>query len=201
MTATDVVIVDNGGANVASLQYALQRLGADAAVTADAARIGSASRVILPGVGAAGDAMARLTAAGLVDVIRGLSQPVLGICLGMQLLFESSAEGSTACLGLIPGRAERFVPAPGRPVPHMGWNQVEPRPGSSLLDGIRAGSYAYFVHSYALPVDAATTATTDYGGPFSACVTWRNFHGTQFHPERSAALGARLLGNFLGACN
>lgn len=201
MSAAGVVIVASGGANTASLQYALERLGVHAPVTADVQRIRSASHVILPGVGAAGDAMVRLAASGLDAVIRGLRQPVLGICLGMQLLYESSAEGATTCLGIIPGRAERFTPESGRPVPHMGWNRIEVVADTPLLHGVEPASHVYFVHSYALPLSAATVATCDYGGRFSACVTWRNFHGTQFHPERSAAIGARVLGNFLALCS
>jgi imidazole glycerol-phosphate synthase subunit HisH len=192
-----VAIVASGGANIASLRYALERLGASAEVSADPRRIRAASHVILPGVGAAGDAMARLRAAGLEQVIRDLSQPVLGICLGMQLLHESSAEGDTPCLGVIPGAAARLAEAPSRPVPHMGWNTLEIERPSPLLEGLGSSDYAYFVHSYALPVGPATIASCRYGAAFSACVAWRNFHGAQFHPERSAAAGARLLENFL----
>jgi glutamine amidotransferase len=197
LTGRDVVIIESGGANLASLQFALERLEVRSQVSADPARIRAASHVILPGVGAAGDAMERLRRLELDRLIPTLTQPLLGICLGMQLLFEASAEGPEICLGIIPGRAERFAHAPGRPVPHMGWNTIEATRGCALLDGIPAGSFAYFVHSYALPPSPATTATAEYGAAFSACVEWRNFHGTQFHPERSAAVGARLLQNFL----
>jgi glutamine amidotransferase len=197
VTASDVVIVASGGANIASLQYALQRLDAAAEVSADGGRIRAATHVILPGVGAAADAMSRLRRAQLQQVIPGLTQPVLGICLGMQLLHEESDEGPAACLGIIPGRAARFPDAPGRPVPHMGWNTLQLRRTSALLTGLADEDYAYFVHSYALPVGAATVAASSYGDAFSACVEWNNFYGTQFHPERSAALGARLLRNFL----
>jgi glutamine amidotransferase len=192
-----VVIVASGGANIASLQFALERLGAASEVSADADRIRAASHVILPGVGAAADAMARLRAGGLDDLIPSLRQPVLGICLGMQLLHEASAEGETRCLGIIPGTASRFPEAPGRPVPHMGWNTLQTERGCALLSGIGAADYAYFVHSYALPVNEATVASCQYGFSFGACVAWRNFFGTQFHPERSAGVGARLLRNFL----
>jgi glutamine amidotransferase len=122
---------------------------------------------------------------------------VLGICLGMQLLFESSDEGDTRCLGIIPGRATRFTEAQGRPVPHIGWNTVQIGGDSPLLAGMRGDDYAYFVHSYALPVTSSTVASTQYGSSFAACVEWGNFFGAQFHPERSAALGARMLQNFL----
>jgi imidazole glycerol-phosphate synthase subunit HisH len=193
----DIVIVANGGANIASLQFALERLSVSSLVSADPARIRAATHVILPGVGAAADAMTRLRRDGLHELIPTLRQPVLGICLGMQLLFEASDEGSTQCLGIIPGHALRFDEAPGRPVPHMGWNTLDIERDSPLLSGLGRDDYAYFVHSYALPVSPATVASTRYGAPFTACVEWQNFYGAQFHPERSAAVGARLLQNFL----
>lgn len=198
MNASDVVIIASGGANIASLQFALQRLGANSRVSADSEQIRQASHVILPGVGAAADAMSRLRRKNLHTLIPSLQQPVLGICLGMQLLFDASHEGRAQCLGIIPGHAERFAAASDRPVPHMGWNTLSIERPSALLDGLYPGDYAYFVHSYALPTSAATIASTNYGEPFSACVQWRNFHGAQFHPERSAKVGARLLCNFLG---
>jgi glutamine amidotransferase len=192
-----VVIVASGGANIASLQFALERLDVASLVSGDARQIRAASHVILPGVGAAADAMSRLRQRGLDTVIPTLQQPVLGICLGMQLLFEASQEGDARCLNVIPGRATRFADAPGRPVPHMGWNTLERERPCALLDGIADGDYAYFVHSYSLPLSDATVASTGYGERFSACVQCRNFYGAQFHPERSAAVGARLLENFL----
>jgi glutamine amidotransferase len=192
-----VAIVASGGANIASLQFALERLGCASEVSADPDRIRTASHVILPGVGAAADAMARLGAVGLDRLIPTLTQPVLGICLGMQLLHQASAEGGTRCLGIIPGAAARFAEAPGRPVPHMGWNTLEVERGCPLLEGLGGADYAYFVHSYAVPVNEATVASCRYGARFSACVAWRNFFGAQFHPERSARVGARILGNFL----
>jgi len=194
---TQVVIIDNGGGNVASVRYALERLGCATLLTNDAARVRAAGGVILPGVGAAREAMRRLAAAGLDRLIPTLTQPVLGICLGMQLLHAASAEGDTDCLGILPGRATRLGEAPGRSVPHMGWNQLQPVRPSPLLAGISAGDYAYFVHSYVLPPGPDTVATCDYGGPFSAVVSRGNFHGAQFHPERSAQTGARLLANFV----
>jgi imidazole glycerol-phosphate synthase subunit HisH len=193
----DVVLVANGGANIASLQFALERLSVASEVSADPERIRAATHVILPGVGAAADAMARLRRDALHELIPELRQPVLGICLGMQLLFEASDEGQTQCLGVIPGRAARFDEAPGRPVPHIGWNTLDIERESPLMAGLGNDTYAYFVHSYALPVSSATVASTRYGAPFTACVEWRNFYGAQFHPERSAAAGARLLQNFL----
>lgn len=193
---TGVAIIDSGGANIASLVFALRRLGCEAALTRDPQRIREARRVILPGVGAAADAMERLTAHGLDRLIPTLVQPVLGICLGMQLLFEESEEGPARCLGIIPGTARRFEATVG-PVPHMGWNQVQRRADTPLLSGIEDGEYFYFVHSYALPPGPSTAATADYGGPFTAIAARGNFHGTQFHPERSGRAGARVLRNFL----
>ena len=197
MSGQDVVIVANGGANIASLQFALERLNVESQVSADAETIRAATHVILPGVGAASDAMVRLRRDHLHELLPTLRQPVLGICLGMQLLFEASDEGRTQCLGIIPGRAARFAEAPGRPVPHIGWNTMDIERESALLVGLKVDDYAYFVHSYALPVSSATVASTRYGAPFTACVEWGNFFGAQFHPERSAAVGARVLQNFL----
>ena len=193
-----MVIIPNGGANTASLRFALERLQVSSLVSAEPARIRAATHVILPGVGAAADAMMRLRGAHLDELLPALRQPVLGICLGMQLLFEASDEGHTSCLGIIPGRAVRFAEAPGQPVPHMGWNTLHSRCESPLLTGVDADAHAYFVHSYALPVSPVTVASTCYGTEFSACVEWRNFYGVQFHPERSAAAGSRILQNFLG---
>ncbi len=192
------VIVDTGGANIASLQLAFERLGRSAELSADARRIEGGSHVVLPGVGAAADAMARLERSGLAAVIQGLTQPVLGICLGMQLLYEASEEGGTRCRGVIPGRVRRMTPAPGRPVPHMGWNRVAHGRRHALLEGLEDGGFAYFVHSYQAPLGEDTLAACDYGEAFTAIASRGNFHGVQFHPERSAALGSRFLANFLG---
>ena len=147
MSEPHVVIVANGGANIASLQYALERLNVTSLVSAEPQTIRAATHVILPGVGAAADAMMRLRRAHLHELLPTLRQPVLGICLGMQLLFEASDEGQTQCLGIIPGRATRFAEAPGRRVPHIGWNTVDTLRESALLAGLKADDYAYFVHS------------------------------------------------------
>ena len=192
-----VVHVDAGGTNIGSVRYALQRLGVDAALTADAASIRAADKVILPGVGAAGPGMARLRELGLVDLLRSLTQPVLGVCLGMQLLCVHSEEGDTDCLGLIPAPVRRFAEAPGLRIPHMGWNRLVAQQPHPLLAGLGADDQAYFVHSYAVPVGDYSLATTDFGGEFSAVIARDNFYGMQFHPERSATVGARLLQNFL----
>ena len=194
---TEAVIIDSGGANLASLQFALARLGVRAPVTADAREIAAAARVVLPGVGSAPDAMQRLRRSGLAELLPRLRQPVLGICLGMQLLFERSAEGATECLSILPGPVRQLEAAPGRPVPHMGWNQLAQVREDPLLAGIEPGEYFYFVHSYAVPASAVTLAHVHYGEAVSAVVRRDNFWGTQFHPERSASAGARLLDNFL----
>lgn len=192
----NVVLVDSGGSNIGSLRFALQRLGVDAGLTDDADAIRNADHVILPGVGAADRGMARLRERGLVDTVRGLTQPVLGVCLGMQLLFEHSEEGDTPCLGILPGRLRRFDSAALR-VPHMGWNALRVERAAPLVGGIDSGAFVYFVHSYAAPVGVATLASCDYGSAFSAVVRSGNFFGMQFHPERSGEVGARLLQNFL----
>ncbi|MBB6092051.1 glutamine amidotransferase [Povalibacter uvarum] len=192
-----VAIIDSGGANIASLELAMERLGVPAELTTDPEKLRAASHVILPGVGAAADCMGRLQKAGLVETIRGLKQPVLGICVGMQLLFDSSEEGDVQCLGLLPGRVRRLPDRDNLPVPHMGWNQLEFNGKTSLLNDIRPGDYVYFVHSYAAPVSELTLATTQYGDPFAAVVRRGNVYGAQFHPERSARIGAQLLRNFV----
>lgn len=191
------VIVDSGGANIASVRFALERLGVRAELTADPAVIRAADRVILPGVGSAQEGMRKLRARGLVDVIRGLTQPTIGFCLGQQLLFEGSEEGDTAALCLIPGRVARLPEAPGVTVPHMGWNTLAVLRDSPLLHGVPPDARFYFVHSYAGPVNAHTVAAATHGAPFAAVVQRGNFAGVQFHPERSGAAGARLLRNFL----
>jgi len=194
---TNAVIIPSCGANLASLRFALDRLGANVPLTEDHARIRAASHVILPGVGAAAPGMARLAAAGLVDLIPTLTQPVLGICLGMQLLFASSEEEQTRCLGVIDAEVRRMPASPDLPVPQMGWNELEPVGQSALLTGVPSGAYVYFVHSYAAPAGDYTRALTTYGRPFSAVIEQGNFFGTQFHPERSSRVGARILENFL----
>ncbi|MGQ0798749.1 MAG: imidazole glycerol phosphate synthase subunit HisH [Pseudomarimonas sp.] len=192
-----VVVIDSGGANIGSVCYALERLSVSAVLTADADLIRAAERVILPGVGAAVPAMARLNELGLVATIRSLQQPLLGICLGMQLLFERSEEGDVECLGLLPGVVRKLTPAAGIRVPHMGWNRLQPCAESRLLNGVDAGAQAYFVHSYAAPVTADCIASCEHGQTFAAMVERGKVAGAQFHPERSASVGARILMNFL----
>ena len=194
-----IAVIDSGVANLASVMAALHRLNADAEVTADAAKIEKASHVILPGVGAAAPAMAQLQSKKLVDVIRRLTQPVLGICLGMQLLFTKSEEGQgTECLGVLPGIVRAMKAKPDMPVPHMGWNAIKPAQSDhKLLRDIGNGSFVYFVHSFAVPVNEVTVASADYGDVFTAIAARDNFFGCQFHPERSGAIGSRILQNFL----
>jgi glutamine amidotransferase len=194
-----VAIIDSGGANIASLRAALARLGADSQVTSDPDVIRSAARVLLPGVGSAHNAMARLRGTGLDRLIPTLKQPLLGICLGMQILFDMSEEGPANGLSVIPGRVEKLQFAPGLPVPHMGWNQLQEMKADPLLDGVSSLDYVYFVHGYAVPTGTWTVATTEYGGSFTAVARRDNFCGTQFHPERSGVVGARILANFLKA--
>lgn len=191
-----IAVVDSGGANISSVLHALRRLGVDPVFTADAQTIRAADRVLLPGVGAAGRAMDVLRNHRLVDVLRGLTQPVLGICLGMQLLFESSDEDGAALLGLIPARVRRLAGGAGLRVPHMGWNALRRERPDSLADPLD-GHWCYFVHSYAAPVGEWTLSSSHHGEPFSAIVRAGNFRGAQFHPERSAAAGSRLLHDFL----
>jgi glutamine amidotransferase len=194
---TQVAIIDSGGANIASLLYAFERLGVAANLTTDAELIRHSQRVLLPGVGAARNAMQRLQDAGLVDVIRNLTQPVLGICLGMQLLCDASEEEDVECLGIVPGVAAKLTVADHYPVPNMGWCATQSCSSHRLLDGIDDGSYFYYVHSYAVPVSQHTIATARHTRQFSAVISKENFVAAQFHPERSSKAGARLLKNFL----
>ena len=197
MSKNGVAIIDSGGANIASLAFAFGRLGVNAKLTTDSRTIRDASHVILPGVGAAAAAMRRLTQSGLDKLIPALEQPVLGICLGMQLLAEASEEDNARCLGVIPGTARKLSASPDTPVPNMGWCPASIGRQNPLLDGIDDGSYFYFVHSYALPVADYSLATAKHVDQFTAVLKKDNFYATQFHPERSSAAGARLLTNFL----
>lgn len=193
-------VVAAGGANFGSLREALRRFGVEAEVGDDPARIRAATHVILPGVGAAAPAMRALRARGLDRVLAGLSQPLLGICLGMQLLFERSDETQDGravdCLGLLAGGVHRLPPAPGWP--HMGWNRIAPaRTPHALLAGLGRDDWFYFVHGYAAAAGACAIARAEHGAPFAAAVAAGHVLGVQFHPEKSAAAGRRLLANFL----
>lgn len=191
------VIVNSGCANIASVKFAFERLGANVNVSSDLQEISKADRIILPGVGTFDFAMSGLIKNQLINAIKSLNQPVLGICLGMQLYFEGSAEGVTQGLGLAKGMADKFLSEPNLPVPHMGWNQLENLSDDPLLKGLDEGSYVYFVHSYFIPLGETTLAETTYGTTFSASVRKENFWGCQFHPERSSDVGATILNNFL----
>lgn len=191
-----IAVVNSGGANISSVLHALRRQGAEPEFTDDAARIRSADHVILPGVGAAGRAMEVLQQQRLVETLRDLKQPVLGICLGMQLLFESSEEDNANLLGVIPGRLTRIEKTAGLRVPHMGWNAITNCRPDQLTDPLD-GQWFYFVHSFAAPVNEWSLSTSTHGVAFSAVVRKKNFFGAQFHPERSASAGAELLRGFL----
>lgn len=191
-----IVIIDYNAGNVQSVLYALQRLGVEAILTNEPEAIMKADKVIFPGVGEANTTMQYLKAHKLDDLIRSLQQPVLGICLGMQLLCQHSAENDTDCLGIIPQEVVRFQPQNGEKVPHMGWNSIH-QLSDSLFPQELEGSYAYFVHSYYVEAGAYTIATTDYVQPFSAALQKDNFYATQFHPEKSGKVGERILESFI----
>jgi glutamine amidotransferase len=192
-----VAVVDAGGANFHSVRAAFERLGAEVRVSGDRGCLAEATHLVLPGVGAAAIAMKRLREARLDDYIGSAPQPLLGICLGMQILFDSSEEGGTACLGLLPGAVRRVRPSTGRRVPHMGWNRLRACSDDALAAGLD-GEYAYFVHSYAAPTDSGSTiADCEHGERFAALVSRGRLCGAQFHPERSGRAGALLLRNFL----
>jgi glutamine amidotransferase len=190
----NLVIVDVGCGNIGSVGIAFERFGLSPRISADAEAIAAADKVILPGVGAAGYAMGQINARGLAPVLKHLTQPVLGICLGMQLLFERSEEEDTQCLGLIPGSVRRLSPAPAMPVPHMGWSALDVADESI---GLASGDYVYFAHSFACDEGPWTLASADYGRSIPAVVRTGNFTGAQFHPERSGEAGARFLERFL----
>lgn len=195
-----VVIVDTSCANLSSVKFAFERLGVTPLITADAQQIRNAERVILPGVGTAKAAMRNLQQLQLVETLRELEQPVLGICLGMQLMTEWSAEGDVDCLGLIPARTVALKNK-GQPLPHMGWNTVNGVGDNPLLNGIKEPAFCYFVHSYAVAPDTATIASTEYGQRFASMIRAKNYFGAQFHPERSGAVGAQILKNFMELSN
>ncbi|HYM85096.1 MAG TPA: imidazole glycerol phosphate synthase subunit HisH [Pseudoxanthomonas sp.] len=192
-----VALVDAGGANIGSVLFALQRLGIEATLTSNADVIREADRVILPGVSTAAMVMGRLRELELVETLRTLERPLLGVCVGMQLLYERSEEGEVECLGLLPGTVAKLPANAAVRVPHMGWNTLQPLRASALGEGIEAGDHAYFVHSYAAPVTDDCVFSSDHGVAFAAVVQRGRVAGAQFHPERSSVVGARLLQNFL----
>ena len=189
-----VAIVDVGCGNIGSVAIAFERFGLQPVITSDAEQIAGADKVVVPGVGAAGYAMGEIEARGLKGVLRSLKQPVIGICLGMQLLFERSEEAETQCLGVIPGSVRKIEPREDMPVPHMGWSRL------AVSDeglGLRDGDYVYFAHSYACDHGPHSIATAEYGRQIPAAVRRDNYLGAQFHPERSGEAGARFLQSFL----
>ncbi len=193
-----IAIIDTGAANLASVQNALRRLQHESVVTLDKKEIETASHVILPGVGSAYVAMEQLAKHNLIEVIKELKQPTLGICLGMQILFASSEEEDTQCLGIIPGRVKKFDLADGLTIPHMGWNRLyKKRENCQLLQEISKNSYFYFVHSFLAPMGASTVGVTNHGIDFPSVVNQNNFWGVQFHPEKSAQMGAQILRSFI----
>ena len=195
-----VAVIDSGGANVGSVLQAFKRAGAEATLTQDRRMIEAASHVVLPGVGTAQAAMATLKNAQLVSVIQALTQPVLGVCLGLQLLFDRSEEGPqpTECLGVIPGTVKAIEPTPGHRLPHMGWNQLTWRSQPAMARDLTDADWFYFVHSCAVATDhPATVAACHHGQAFAAVVQHNNFVACQFHPEKSARAGAQLIEGFL----
>lgn len=202
-----VAVVKYNAGNIRSVVNALLRVGVQPEVTDDPARLRAADRVIFPGQGEAYHTMACLRSSGLDAVIRSLTQPVLGICIGQQLLCEHSDEGDTPCLGIFPGAEVRHFAdmwagaAAGAKIPHIGWNTVETSP-CPLFSGIESGAYVYFIHSYCVPLSPYAVATTEYGGVrFSSAMRRGNFYATQFHPEKSGRVGERLLHNFIHYCH
>jgi len=198
------VIVDTGCANLSSVKFAVERLGFQVTITDDIEQIKSADKVILPGVGNAKHAMANIIKKGLVETLQNLTQPVLGFCLGMQLMAESSTEGKESsaqdnkvdCLGLIPTKVSPLN-AKGNRLPHMGWNTLTKVANHPVFKGIDINDYFYFVHSFAAPISEYTIASCEYGTAFSAAIAKDNFIGCQFHPERSGTLGSKIIQNFL----
>jgi len=193
-----LVIIDTGCANLASVKFAFERLGVEPAISDDFGIIRQADKLVLPGVGAAPYAMENIRSKNLIDIIKTAKQPLMGICLGMQLLYDSLEEGGKVIdgLGLIPGHVGA-LDTRDLPSPHMGWNQLHPLSDFALMDNIQSGDYAYFVHSYGAPLSEHTVAACHYGNPFTAVVRRDNIMGCQFHPERSSKVGAKILKNFV----
>ena len=192
-----VAILKYNAGNVFSVDCALRRLGVESIVTDNVEQLRRADKVVCPGVGEASSAMAYLRSRHLDELIRSLTQPVIGICIGQQLLCRNSEEGNTECIGVFDTSVKRFSEAPGVKVPEMGWNTIKPLVDNPLLKGIDENSYVYYVHSYYVPVCDDTIAVTDYSLPFSAAMNKDNFYATQFHPEKSGGVGELILKNFL----
>ena len=197
MPKNTIAIVNAGGSNISSLTFALDRLKANYITTNQIAQIEDSSHVILPGVGAAYDAMDKLKRSDLVEVVKNLKQPTLGICLGMQLLLQYSMENNVNCLSIIEGRCKAFTQQDKYPVPHMGWNNVNFNKFSPLTEDLKSEDYFYFVHSYYVPIGTSSIGITDYSEPFTSIIQKDNFYGTQFHPEKSSDQGSKLLRTFI----
>lgn len=191
-----IAIIDYKMGNLRSVENALHRLGAEFEVTADADKIIRADRVLLPGVGNAAEAMYNLRSAGLPEVIKSLRRPVLGICVGMQVMCRHSEEGDAECMGIFDAHVKRFKPTPSEKVPHVGWNQIG-NLEKKLFTDVKCGSFVYFVHSYYAELCPDTIATTRHGLLFSSALKYENFYGTQFHPEKSGDTGEQIIKNFL----
>ncbi|MBK8202928.1 MAG: imidazole glycerol phosphate synthase subunit HisH [Bdellovibrionales bacterium] len=192
-----IAVVDSGGANIRSIVTALEGLGEEAKLTCDPEILRRADRLVLPGVGSALKCREKLDQSGMIPLLCELKVPILGICIGMQILFESLDEGPCSGLGFISGTVDRFIPQKGFPVPHMGWNQIRVLRGDSLLEGLDE-AWFYYTHSYKAPMaEGYTLASSQYSCEFSAVVKKENWYGVQFHPEKSAEAGQRLLKNFL----
>ena len=202
MNNQKVVIIDTGCANVSSVKFAIERLGCEVVISKDPQVVLAADKLFLPGVGTASEAMKNLQQRNLIELVKQVEKPLLGICLGMQLLGKFSQEkGQKAneqveCLSLCDGEV-KLLQTGELPLPHMGWNTVKSLPEHPLFKGIEEGEYFYFVHSFAMPKGEYTIAECDYGQPFSAAVQSGNYYGVQFHPERSSTAGSKLIENFL----
>ncbi|OUJ74740.1 imidazole glycerol phosphate synthase subunit HisH [Hymenobacter crusticola] len=192
----EIAVIDYKGGNVQSVLFALERLGVQATLTSDEEVIRRADKILFPGEGEAASAMSELRAQGLDQLLPTLTQPFLGICLGMQLLGTHSEENDTDLLNILPFEVKRFPADAQHKVPHMGWNTLQ-RLRSPLFEGLQAEDYVYFVHSYYAPVGEYTIAEAEYPAPFSAAVQHRNFYAVQFHTEKSGPVGTRILENFL----
>mgnify|MGYP000639708228 CR=1 FL=1 len=197
MPKSSIAIVNAGGSNISSLTFALDRIKASYITTNQIAQIEDSSHVILPGVGAANDAMDKLKNSNLIEVVRNLKQPTLGICLGMQLLLEHSMENNVNCLSIIEGKCKAFSQQNKCPVPHMGWNNVNFNKPSPLTEDLDNDDYFYFVHSYYVPIANSSIGITDYSESFASIIQKDNFFGTQFHPEKSSDQGSKLLRTFI----
>lgn len=202
MSDQNVVIIDTGCANVSSVKFAIERLGYTVTISKEPSVVLAADKLFLPGVGTASEAMKNLQERDLIELVKQVEKPLLGICLGMQLLGKVSQEkGQKAdelveCLGLCEGEV-KLLETGELPLPHMGWNTVKSNPEHPLFKGIEEGEYFYFVHSFGMPVGDYTIAQCEYGQPFTAAVQSGNYYGVQFHPERSSKAGSKLIQNFL----